>query len=141
MPHETRQIRFLWVFITSCVVGIVGCGDRAPATPVASGGAAPGSTVDQVCTIAAEQMGVERSKVAPGTSLADLAADELDFVELVMELEEHFDISIPDDAAEGMLGTDNWQQGMKNVTMARLAAVVDERNGSSHGRESESPRK
>jgi hypothetical protein len=64
----------------------------------------------------------------------------LDFVELVMELEEHFDISIPDDAAEGMLGTDNWQQGMKNVTMARLAAVVEEQKGGLQARPTKLPR-
>ncbi len=43
-----------------------------------------------------------------------------------MALEEQFDVFIPDEAAERMMGTDDWQQGMENVTMAELAAVVDE---------------
>jgi acyl carrier protein len=51
--------------------------------------------------IVAEQLGVEKEKVTPETSFVnDLGADSLDTVELVMELEEEFDITIPDDAAE-----------------------------------------
>ena len=46
-------------------------------------------------------MGVDKDKITPETSFVnDLGADSLDTVELVMELEEEFDINIPDDAAE-----------------------------------------
>ena len=46
-------------------------------------------------------MGVDKEKITPETSFVnDLGADSLDTVELVMELEEEFDINIPDDAAE-----------------------------------------
>jgi len=54
------------------------------------------------------------------TSLLELGADELDFVELVMELEERFDISISNEAADGLVGTDDWKRGLKNVTIAKL---------------------
>ena len=55
----------------------------------------------RVIDIVAEQLGVDREKVTPETSFVnDLGADSLDTVELVMELEEEFDINIPDDAAE-----------------------------------------
>lgn len=55
----------------------------------------------RVIDIVAEQLGVEKEKVTPETSFVnDLGADSLDTVELVMELEEEFDINIPDDAAE-----------------------------------------
>lgn len=55
----------------------------------------------RVIDIVAEQLGVDKEKVNPETSFVnDLGADSLDTVELVMELEEEFDISIPDDAAE-----------------------------------------
>ncbi len=51
--------------------------------------------------IVASQLGVDKEKIAPETSFVnDLGADSLDTVELVMELEEEFDINIPDDAAE-----------------------------------------
>lgn len=56
---------------------------------------------ERVIDIVAEQLGVDKDKVSPETSFVnDLGADSLDTVELVMELEEEFDINIPDDAAE-----------------------------------------
>ena len=55
----------------------------------------------RVIDIVAEQLGVDKEKVTPETNFVnDLGADSLDTVELVMELEEEFDINIPDDAAE-----------------------------------------
>ena len=48
-----------------------------------------------------ENLGVEDNVVTPQASFVnDLGADSLDTVELVMALEEEFDIEIPDDAAE-----------------------------------------
>ncbi len=48
-----------------------------------------------------EQLGVDKDKITLETSFVnDLGADSLDTVELVMELEEEFDISIPDESAE-----------------------------------------
>lgn len=54
-----------------------------------------------VIKIVAEQMGVERSEITRDTSFTnDLNADSLDTVELVMEFEDEFDTTIPDDQAE-----------------------------------------
>lgn len=59
------------------------------------------SVEDRVVDIVAEQLGVEKDKITRDTHFVnDLGADSLDTVELVMELEEEFDISIPEDAAE-----------------------------------------
>jgi acyl carrier protein len=59
------------------------------------------STLERVTDIVSEQLGVDKDKITPETSFVnDLGADSLDTVELVMELEEEFDINIPDDAAE-----------------------------------------
>lgn len=59
------------------------------------------SVAQRVIDIVADQLGVDKEKVTPETSFVnDLGADSLDTVELVMELEEEFDIQIPDDAAE-----------------------------------------
>ena len=60
------------------------------------------ATVDErVKKIIAEQLGVEEEEVTlEAHFVEDLGADSLDTVELVMELEEEFDINIPDDAAE-----------------------------------------
>ncbi|MGD1907663.1 MAG: acyl carrier protein [Leptolyngbyaceae cyanobacterium] len=58
---------------------------------------------DKVKKIVAEQLSVEEADVKPESSFAnDLGADSLDTVELVMALEEEFDIEIPDEAAEGI---------------------------------------
>jgi acyl carrier protein len=57
--------------------------------------------VEKVKQIISEQLGVEEAEVTASASFTDdLGADSLDQVELVMALEENFDIEIPDDAAE-----------------------------------------
>ena len=59
------------------------------------------SIMERVTDIVSEQLGVDTDKITAETSFVnDLGADSLDTVELVMELEEEFDINIPDDAAE-----------------------------------------
>ncbi len=56
---------------------------------------------ERVKEIIIKQMGVNKDQVAPETSfINDLGADSLDTVELVMELEDAFDINIPDEDAE-----------------------------------------
>ncbi len=56
---------------------------------------------EKVQKIVVEQLEVEENQVTPEASFAnDLGADSLDVVELVMALEEEFDIEIPDEAAE-----------------------------------------
>jgi acyl carrier protein len=58
---------------------------------------------DRIQSIVADQLGVESSEVTKDASiLDDLGADSLDVVELVMILEEVFDIEVPDDAVEEM---------------------------------------
>lgn len=58
---------------------------------------------DRVKKIVIDQLSVEPETVKPEASFAnDLGADSLDTVELVMALEEEFDIEIPDEAAENI---------------------------------------
>ena len=58
----------------------------------------------KVIDIVAEQMGVDKAEITRDTSFAnDLNADSLDTVELVMEFEDEFDTTIPDDQAEKIL--------------------------------------
>ncbi|RMF80938.1 MAG: acyl carrier protein [Planctomycetota bacterium] len=55
----------------------------------------------KVKKIVAEQMGVSEDEITRETSFVnDLNADSLDTVELVMEFEEQFELSIPDEEAE-----------------------------------------
>ena len=59
------------------------------------------SVEERVVDIVAEQLGVDKDKIKKESNFVnDLGADSLDTVELVMELEEEFDINIADDAAE-----------------------------------------
>ena len=55
----------------------------------------------KVIEIVAEQMSVDKSEITRETSFVnDLNADSLDTVELVMEFEDAFELSIPDEEAE-----------------------------------------
>ena len=59
--------------------------------------------INRVKKIVVEQLGVKEEEVKNDASFVDdLGADSLDTVELVMALEEAFDIEIPDEAAEGI---------------------------------------
>lgn len=59
------------------------------------------SIADKVIQIVCDHMGVDRDQVNENTSFVnDLGADSLDQVELLMELEEKFDLSIPEEEAE-----------------------------------------
>ena len=59
--------------------------------------------LQKVSSIVSEQLGKEAGEVKSDSNFQnDLGADSLDTVELVMALEEAFDIEIPDEAAEGI---------------------------------------
>jgi acyl carrier protein len=58
---------------------------------------------DRVKNIICDQLAVEPEKVTPTAScIDDLGADSLDIVELVMTMEEEFELDIPDEDAEKM---------------------------------------
>jgi acyl carrier protein len=61
------------------------------------------AVADKVKSIIAEQLGVKIEEVTPEASfIDDLGADSLDTVELIMALEEEFNVEIPDEDAEKM---------------------------------------
>ncbi|MCO4781982.1 MAG: acyl carrier protein [Candidatus Cloacimonetes bacterium] len=56
---------------------------------------------EKVKGIVVDQLGVNADAITPeATFIDDLGADSLDTVELIMALEEEFDVEIPDDSAE-----------------------------------------
>ena len=58
---------------------------------------------EKVKAIIIDKLGVEASEVTPEASFTnDLGADSLDTVELIMEFEKEFNVSIPDDQAENI---------------------------------------
>jgi acyl carrier protein len=59
------------------------------------------SVLERVKKIVIEQLGVDEDQVTPSASFTDdLGADSLDTVELVMALEQEFNLEIPDEDAE-----------------------------------------
>lgn len=66
------------------------------------------SVEERVKTIICDQLSVEPTKVVPAASfIDDLGADSLDIVELVMTMEEEFDLDIPDTEAEKIKTVDD----------------------------------
>jgi acyl carrier protein len=81
------------------------------------------SVLERVKDIVADNLGVDREKITPETSFVnDLGADSLDTVELVMELEEEFDINIPDDAAEKIQTVGQAVDHIKNAVASSEAS-------------------
>ena len=59
------------------------------------------TTEERIIQIVCDNLGVNKEQVTRNTRFQDdIGADSLDIVELVMELEEEFEITIPDDQAE-----------------------------------------
>ncbi len=75
------------------------------------------STFDRVKKVVVEQLDVAEDEVTQQASFVDdLGADSLDVVELVMGLEEEFDVEIPDEDAE------------KITTVQEAVAYIDEKS-------------
>lgn len=59
------------------------------------------ANIDKIKDIIVDKLGIDEEKVTPEASFKDdLGADSLDIAELVMELEDEFDMEIPDEEAE-----------------------------------------
>jgi acyl carrier protein len=62
------------------------------------------NTADKIKEAIIDKLGVEESQITPEASfIDDLGADSLDTVELIMALEEEFDLEIPDEDAETLI--------------------------------------
>ncbi len=71
---------------------------------------------EKVKKIIVDQLGVEESEVTAEASFVDdLGADSLDLVELIMALEDEFDIEIPDNAAEQITTVNDVVEYIKNL--------------------------
>ena len=70
--------------------------------------ATPAEISERVKSIIVEQLGVSLEEVTPQASfIEDLGADSLDIVELIMALEEEYDLEIPDEDAEKIQTVDD----------------------------------
>ena len=74
---------------------------------------------EKIVDIISNQLGIDRGDVTPEASVVDdLGADSLDVVELVMALEEEFDIEIPDEEAEKIKSVNDIFSHMENALQA-----------------------
>ena len=72
---------------------------------------------DKVKKIIMEQLGVDEADITMGASfIDDLGADSLDIVELIMALEEEFEVEIPDSEAEKIITVGDAVEYIKNNT-------------------------
>ena len=77
-------------------------------------------------TLIVDQLGVDEDSITMDSSFVDdLNADSLDMVELVMAMEQEFDISIPDEVADYTVPVD-LDIFLKNVDIIRLKNVFDD---------------
>ncbi len=75
------------------------------------------SVEEKLIDIIAEQLSVDKEKVVPNASFVDdLGADSLDLVELIMAMEEAFDIEIADEVAEKIATVQDAIDHVKSVT-------------------------
>ena len=73
--------------------------------------------LEKVKKIIVEQLGVEEDEITMESSfIDDLGADSLDIVELIMALEEEFDLEIPDSEAEKITTVGDAVEYIKNNT-------------------------
>lgn len=75
----------------------------------------PDAILEKVKDVIVEQLGVEDDSIKLDTSfIDDLGADSLDIVELIMALEEEFDMQIPDGEAEKISTVNDVVEYIKN---------------------------
>ncbi|CAK8714343.1 acyl carrier protein [Candidatus Electrothrix aarhusensis] len=74
------------------------------------------AVADKMIDIIEEQLSVDKEKIVPGASFVDdLGADSLDLVELIMAMEEEFDVEIPDEDAEKIATVQNAIDYVNNI--------------------------
>ncbi len=73
--------------------------------------------VDKVKAIIADKLSIDEDTISLDSSFTeDLSADSLDIVELIMALEDEFDLEIPDEDAEGILTVGDVVDYIRNHT-------------------------
>lgn len=71
---------------------------------------------EKLQSIIADVLNIEAEKITPETTFVDdLGADSLDVFQIIMGIEDEFDIQIPDDAAESIVTVEDAVNQIKNV--------------------------
>ena len=70
----------------------------------------------KLCSIIVDVLGVEESEITPDTTFVDdLGADSLDVAQIIMGIEEEFDIEIPNERAETIVTVGDAAEAIKNA--------------------------
>lgn len=113
------------MFIPRAAIVVVGClllGCGSPSvheTRTSSTG-----TVDDVRTVIARQLGRSPASIKPNATFAQLGADDLDFVEIVLELENSRGIAIDDDQLVGASGATDSGELLDHLSVRTFERVV-----------------
>ncbi|WP_206107847.1 acyl carrier protein [Paludisphaera rhizosphaerae] len=109
---------------------LAGCSERvnpiAPAEPGSAVASDPSDPVQiSIRDLIVERLAVDRSKVDMNRPIGDppLSADDLDLVELILDIEERFDVSIPDEELEKVTGAPAAELPSR-ITPAHLATLA-----------------
>ncbi len=97
----------------------------AASVPLIASDEASAEAVDRVRGLLAELFQIELDAIGPDTTLAALDLDELDLVEAVMEVEDSFEVSIPEDDLAAAAGSDNADVLLSWLTPRRLALLAE----------------
>ena len=74
------------------------------------------ATFEKVKAILTEQLGVDENAITENTAIEELGADSLDVFQIIMGIEEEFDIQIPEDAAESIVTVSDAVEQIKSAT-------------------------
>ena len=112
--------------VSLVAIGLASC-DRAaeplPATASTHTATTPDSAVENVVKqVLAEQLKLKIGEITPSRTFKELAMDDLDVVEVVMELEDRFQINIPDEA----VASKDDPKSFQNMTVRDLCGVVQQ---------------
>jgi len=120
------RTRALW-FLAAWLAFTPGCKDRGRTAQPAAGASTSGSvSAAEVCSVVAEVLGVKAGEISPETTLVELAVDDLDLVEIIMELEDKYGISISDEMIEREAGGAKIADLPKALKVANLVNLVSE---------------
>ena len=72
-------------------------------------------TFETVCKIIADNTDINSDNISPETTLYELGLDSIDLVDLVMEVEEAFSISIPDEEFENIKSVSDIVSLIENI--------------------------
>jgi acyl carrier protein len=115
------------LMLALCLAVTPGCKDRTSTTQAPPVTTVSRSSLDtEICGLVADMLGLKDGEVSPDKTLADLAADELDVVEIIMEIEDKYGISITDEAIGREAGGAKATDVAKSLKVSSLVKLVTE---------------